>query len=318
MPRITILYANHWPEVVPLFAERIPAGHALVTEDAPSPEFAAMLAGERPIDDYLMLTDIEFPEFGRRMCRLWQRLHQAGAAVIQVEPFIETLLEIHTFLAAGGTPGQIEMETIRGRVYQAEREATGALLDFYQASATADFEAVVEATLRFARSDARRFVLRDRMRAEAIAALLPVYPCLCVEAGQIHLALAGFLRRMMADPGTVQPVFLMGTIARRLGRRGHLYPPGDLLTLLYIFHPEAPDSARHRLLAARALVYAKVAAKDEISPSPALYSRTLDDLRTIALVNRLSHQDCHDLFAKIRRQAGAAARQTLAVYLKSP
>jgi hypothetical protein len=318
MRHISILYANHWPEVVPLLAERVGPGDALVTEDAPSPEFAQMLAGDLSIDDYLMLTDIEFPEFGRRMCRLWRRLHQAGAAVIQVEPFIETLLGIHDFFAAGGTPDQIEKDSIRGRVYLAEREATGALLDFYQASATVDFSAVVDVTLRFARCDARRFVLRDRMRAEAIAALLPLYPRLCVEAGQIHLALARFLRQMTAARGTVQPVFLMRAIARRLGRRGHLYPPGDLLTLLYISHPDAPDSARHRLLAARALIYAKVAAKDEIVQDPGPYSRTLDDLRTIALVNRLSMKDCRDLFAKIRRQAGAGARQALAIYLKKP
>jgi hypothetical protein len=87
MRHIDILYANHWPEVVSLLAERVRPGDALVTEDAPSPEFAQMLAGDLPIDDYLMLTDIEFPEFGRRMCRLWQRLHQADVAVIQVEPF---------------------------------------------------------------------------------------------------------------------------------------------------------------------------------------------------------------------------------------
>ena len=74
MRHIDILYANHWPEVVSLLAERVRPGDALVTEDAPSPEFAQMLAGDLPIDDYLMLTDIEFPEFGRRMCRLWQRL----------------------------------------------------------------------------------------------------------------------------------------------------------------------------------------------------------------------------------------------------
>jgi hypothetical protein len=90
------------------------------------------------------------------------------------------------------------------------------------------------------------------------------------------------------------------------------------LTLRYIFHPDEADSQRHRLLAARALIYAKVAAKDEISPSPALYSRSLDDLRTIALVNRLSYRDCHEMFATIRRQAGAGARQALAVYLRRP
>jgi hypothetical protein len=319
MRHIDILYANHWPELVPLLAERVRPGDALITEDAPSPEFAQMLAGDLSIDDYLMLTDIEFPEFGRRMCRLWRRLHRAGAAVMQVEPFIETLLQIHDFFAAGGTPDQIEKDSIRGRVYQAEREATGALLDFYQASTAAGFSAVVDATLRFARCDARRFVLRDRMRAEAVAALLLEHPRLCVEAGQIHLALVPFLRRMAPDQVTVKPAFLMRVAVRRLGCTGHLYPPGDLLTLGYVFHPDAPDGARQRLLAARALIYAKVAAKDEIVQDPGLYSRTLDDLRTIALVNRLSYQDCHEMFAKIRRQAGAGgARQALAVYLRRP
>ncbi|QCQ22381.1 hypothetical protein [Desulfoglaeba alkanexedens] len=315
---IDILYANHWPEVVPLLAEWVRPGDALVTEDAPSPEFVQMLAGDLPIDDYLMLTDIEFPEFGRRMCRLWQRLHQAGVTVIQVEPFIEKLLEIHTLFATGGTPDQIEKDSIRGQVYQAEREAIGALIEFYQASLAADFDTVVDATLRFARCDARRFVLRDRMRAEAIARLLATHPRLCVEAGQIHLALVRFLRRRVPETVAVKPVFLMRTIVRRLGGRGHLYPPGDLLTLLYVFNREALDRPRHRLLAARALIYAKVAAKDEIVQDAGLYPRTLDDLRTIALVNRLSYRDCHEMFAKIRRQAGAGARQALAVYLRRP
>jgi hypothetical protein len=318
MSQIKILYGNHWPEVVAPLAAQIGAGETLVTEDAPSPEFRQMLAGDLSIDDYLLATDIEFPEFSRRMCRLWRRLDRAGTRIVQVEPFIATLLEIHAFFADGGRPDQIETESIRGRVYQAEREATGALLDFYQASTAADLDTVVDATLRFARCDARRFVLRDRMRAEAIAGLLATHPRLCVEAGQIHLALGRFLRRMVPEPAAVKPVFLMRTIVRRLGREGHLYPPGDQLTLRYIFHPDEADSQRHRLLAARALIYAKVAAKDEISPSPALYSRTLDDLRTIALVNRLSYRDCHEMFATIRRQAGAGARQALAVYLRRP
>ncbi len=317
MPQIKILYANHWPEVVDLVAEQIDAGQMLITEDAPSPEFDAMLAGTLSIDDYLLATDIEFPEFGRRMCRLWQRLHRAGIPVVPAEPFVETLLEIHDFLADVGTPDGIEAESIRGRVYRAEREATGALIDFYQASTTAPFDAVVEATLRFARFYARRFVLRDRMRAEAIAGLLETHPLLCVEAGLIHLHLLPALRRILPPQVAVKPVHLMRVITARLGTKGHLYPPGDLLTLGYMFHPRRPDAPRHRLLAARALVYAKVAAKDEITPHPGRYPRTLDDLRTIALVNRLSMRDCHALFGKIRKQAGAGARQALADYGKS-
>jgi hypothetical protein len=315
MPQIKILYANHWPEVVDLMAECIHPGDVLVTEDAPSPQFAPMLAGDLSIDDYLMATDIEFPEFGRRMCRLWRRLHRTGIKVVQVEPFVETLLAIHECLADGGAARDIEAGTLRQRVYLAEREATGALLDFYQASTGADFEAVVAATLRFARCDARRFVLRDRLRAEAIAALITDRPRLWIEAGQIHLALARFLRRTLPAEVEVRPIFLMRAIVARLGRRGHLFPPGDLLTLLYVFHPDGQDLPRHRLLAARALIYAKVAAKDEAVADALPYSRTLDDLHTIALVNRLSLADCGRLFAQVRHTVATRARVMLMAYL---
>jgi len=315
MPQIKILYGNHWPEVVDLVAKHVDAGQVLVTEDAPSPEFRQMLAGRLSIDDYLLASDIEFLEFGHRMCRLWRRLQRAGIPVLPVEPFVETLLEIHAFLADGGRPEQIETESVRGRVYRAEREATGALIDFYQASSTADFDSVVNATLRFARCDARRLVLRDRMRAEAIVGLLETHPLLCVEAGQIHLYLLRALRRILPANVAVKPVHLMRAIAARLGAKGHLYPAGDLLTLHYMFHPRQADGPRHCLLAARALIYAKVAAKEETAPEAGTWSRTLDDLRTIGLVNRLSLPDCRRLFAAIRNTSGARARAKVMEYL---
>lgn len=315
MPKITILYANHWPEIVPVMEEHLQSCHALVTEDAPSAEFEQMLAGDLAVDDYLLATDIEYPEFGRRMCRLWRRLKQAGMAIVPVEPFIAELIAIHTHLADGGTPGEIAAGTRRRRVYEAERLATGALLDFYQTASTGDFDAVVEAIQRFARLDGQRFVLRDQLRAEAIGALLPAYPRIAVEAGQIHLALPRFLRQQMPPKDKLQTIFLMRIIAGRLGRRHHVFPPGDLLTLLYIFHPAVEDF-RHRLLAARALIYSKVAAKEETGPDQALYSRTRDDLRSIGLVNRLSLQDCRHLFEMVRHATSARSRAIVADYLK--
>ena len=311
MPDVTIPYSNHWPEVVPLVAERVGPGDLLVAEDAPSPEFRQMLAGAMSIDDYLLATDIEFPEFGRRMCRLWRRLRDSGAAIVPVEPFVQTLLEIHEHLAGGGTPDAFEKGTRRHAVYMAEREATGALIDFYQASAEADFDQVLAATRRFARCDARRFVLRDRLRAEAIAALQPNHPRIRVEACQIHLALARFLRRLLPPEVEVRPVFLMRAAAARLGLNGHLYPPGDLLTLNYVFHPDRKDP-HDDLLAARALIYAKVAAKDEIGPDPGPFGRTLDDLRTIRMVNRISMRACRALYPQISRASGAESRRILA------
>jgi hypothetical protein len=154
------------------------------------------------------------------------------------------------------------------------------------------------------------------MRAEQIAALMEDHPRLCIEAGQIHLPLGRFLHRALPPDVEIKTVFLMRAITARLGKKGHLFPPGDLLTLGYMFHPQQEDSPRHRLLAARALIYAKVAAKDEAVPDSGAYSRTLDDLRSIDLVNRLQIADCRTLFENVRRTGSALARKALVKHLR--
>lgn len=310
MTTVQIFYANHWPEVVPLMADRLTGCDLLVTEDAPTPEFAPMLAGDLSLDDYLAVNDTEFPEFARRLGRVWQRLHRSGVVVQPVEPFVEELLAIHHFLADGGRPAQIPAGTRRREVYEAERDATGALLDFYQTASDGSFDEVLESIRRFARADARRFVLRDRLRAEAILESLPANGRVAVEAGQIHLALARELLRRRPTGVRVETVFLMTAIAARLGRRRHLYPPGDLLTLRYVFHPGL-ETAHHDLLAARALVYAKVTAKTERVPVDGDFPQTRDDLHTLALVERLPPAACRDLFAKMRRAGVARSRRIL-------
>ena len=52
-------------------------------------------------------------------------------------------------------------------MYRAEHVATKALIDFYRASGRGKFDTTVDAVKRFARADARRFALRDQMRAES-------------------------------------------------------------------------------------------------------------------------------------------------------
>lgn len=296
-------------------APHIQACDVLVTEDAPSAYFQQMLTGDMRIDDYLLATDIEYPDFGQKMCRLWRRSHSAGLPVVQIEPFIEKLIEIHDKFADGGSPADIEPGTLHHRVYLAERSATGALLDFYQVSTSGTFDAVVAATKHFARLDARRFVLRDQLRAEAIRPLLDTYSHICVEAGQMHMALARLLRQTLPAEVKLKPVFLMRPIVSRLGPKRHLFGPGDLLTLLYVFHPNL-DRERHTLLAAQALIYNKVIVKEEQVPDKTPYPHALDELQTIALVNRLSLNDCRILFDKIRRVPTARARMAVYRYLK--
>ena len=121
-----------------------------------------MLVGKTSIASYLESLDIEYPEFSRRMSQTLRELHAVGKTLYQVEPFLERLLQIHELFADGGSPADLPAGTPLHAVYMAERAATAALLDFYKVSVRGDFNQAVAAVKRFARADARRFLLRDR------------------------------------------------------------------------------------------------------------------------------------------------------------
>ena len=61
-------------------------------------------------------------------------------------------------------------------MYLAERNATKALLDYYQIAVTGSFEETVAAVKQFARMDAARFRLRDSLRAQEIISKVGKYP----------------------------------------------------------------------------------------------------------------------------------------------
>jgi len=197
-----------------------------------------------------------------------------------------------------------------------ERRATAALLNFYQAAAFQDFESTLAAVQVFARADARRFVLRDGLRAAALARLVGDHVSAYIEAGQIHVRLVSRLRRELASSAKVMPKHLMAAAVRRLGgRRASLYGPGDRLTLLYIGHPRFSGAAAD-LLAARSLIYSKLIAKEEIHPSDASpFPHTRNELETDIMVRRLSLDDCRNLFAEVRRLQTADAREAVRRHL---
>ncbi len=106
-PALTLGFTVFRPETAP-FATRAMAGHDLVVLEEPrTPGFEEMLAGELDVDEYLMLTDFEFPEYARAQCRTLQSLHAAGATVLQVHPWMDELVGIHEFFASGSGPGDI-------------------------------------------------------------------------------------------------------------------------------------------------------------------------------------------------------------------
>ncbi len=311
---ITIGYSTHRAESIP-FAGKLMACHdTIILEDPPTPGFEAMLISEISIEQYLQYTDTEYPEFSRHLYFLIRKEHQKGKNIIQVEPYVETLIKIHEFFADGGTPDQITPGTMIFDVYQAEKQATEKLLAFYKSSVKEGFEKVVTSVKNFAKADAFRFRLRDKLRAQALEKVLLPFSSVYVEAGEIHVALFKELRTRFSPEVSITPQFLMESIYQQLSGKRHIYSPGDILTLYYIFHPRM-ETPLLDVLASRSLVYSKVLEKNEITGSLHSNPHIRNEVETIQKVNLLSRDECRYLFSKIRTASSQKARKILNDYL---
>ncbi|MFO7686222.1 MAG: hypothetical protein R6V60_09010 [Desulfobacterales bacterium] len=312
----TLVLANHRPETIPL-ARRLMAVHdTIVLEEPPDKRFEPMLDGEISIDAYLEDQELEYLEFSQRMALVLRERRQAGTRLVQVEPFIDLLLSIHDRFANGEGPRDLPADTDLYRVYQAEHQATKTLIDFYQASGGDHFDTTVDAVKRFARADARRFALRDQMRAEAMVALIQHSGKTYIEAGQIHYPLWHELRRRLPVGFPLRVHFLMTAVVRKLGYRRHLFGPGDLLTLYYRFHPRGRFQVED-LLAARALIYNKLILKDEIAADADTYPHTRDELEVGSVTDRLSLDDCRLLYTRVWRASPSQSREIVMGFLGS-
>lgn len=312
--RVRILLASHRPENLPLLESEMSRQEAVFLEEAAATDFFDMLEERVGIETYLAARDEEYPAFSRGFCSLLRRLHRDGVALFQVDPFVDELLAIHEFFAGGKTPADLPAETDRRRVYEAERRATGALLDFYKASLSGTFKETVSAVKRFARADAERFRLRDEMRAQALALGVTGYRSSGVEAGDIHLWLGSRLRRHLKGIARVQPVHLLREQHLAMGARRRNLGPGDILTIVYLFHPRA-SGPRLDLLAAKSLVYVKLLEKEERMPGVEPFPHLVDELETSQIVDRLTYEDCQRLYPLIRRADTAGARGIVRRYL---
>jgi len=313
----TLVLANHRPEIIPIAQRLMAACDTVILEEPADDRFATMLDGKLSIDDYLEDQDLEYPAFSRRMARILRERHRAGTRLLQIEPFIDLLLAIHDRFADGEGPQDLPEGTDLHRVYLVERRATAALLEFYGAAAQSGFETTVEAVKRFARADAHRFALRDHMRAQAISAQLSGTGRTYIEAGPMHYPLWRELRQRLPRGFPLRVHFLMADSAHGLGHRGHLYGPGDVLTLYYRFHPQGRFPAEE-LLAARALIYNKLILKEEIEADENTCPHTRDEIDVGRATSRLSLSDCRRLYPLVRRASTTASRDIVNRYLGQP
>ena len=306
--QVTVAFGPHHLEAIPAMVAAMRTHQTILLEEPPFPSFSDLLAGRLAIDDYLLETDPGFPRFARALCRELQHLHARGHRLLQVEPFLDGLAEIHERFADGATPAAILADEGLRDIYLAEKEATGALITFYAASRTDDFPALIEAVCTFARRDAARIRLRDQLRARAIRDLAATGGRLYVEAGFIHFDL--FRRLRAAAPGMrVEPLFLLQPEVDRLGVTRRNIGPGDVLTLHYVFHDRLP-AARAGLLAARSLIAVQLVAREELAPEAAdPFPHCADDALVNRLVDRLDLEQCRRLHGRIRGVSRTEALQ---------
>ncbi len=311
---VTLASSTHRPETL-AFAARAMRGHeAIFLEEPPLKDFASMLEGAVSVDDYVLKTDFEYPEFAKGSCELFRELHREGKVLRQVEPFMEVLAEIHELFADGGAPGDILPHTPMSAVYEAERRWTAALLDFYKKSVSACFKEVVRAVQDFARADAARGRLRDLMRARAVAGLLPLYTNVYVEMGYIHVTLPLALKKRLPYGYALQRAYLMAPVVRELTGKRQVLGPGDVLTIAYSFRPDF-SGRKADVLAAQSLIHIKALHKEEIPETPDDPApHTRNEIETNRLVKNLTFEDCEKLYAKIRNAGTRAAGNMVRAY----
>jgi hypothetical protein len=303
---ITLGFTTYRPEALTLEKPEKLKHDLVVLEEPQTPGFEEMLNNQLSIADYLQLTDFAFAEYSQRSCRIMRELNAKGVKFQQIDPFMDELVRIHEFFASEGTPEQIQQEPTLS-VYRAERKWTARLLAFYDSSLKEEFGQVVRAVQAFARADAERGALRDKMRAREIIKDHPEDEDLYVEAGYIHLSLLQEFLRHKIKP---RIFYVLEPIYRKLCSRRQALAPGDRLTWLYLNHPQYIGSYAD-LLAAQALIYNKIISKDEL-PTPAnSFPHAQDEVECIGLVEDLAFSSCQNLFKQIRSLSTNKAKEKL-------
>ncbi len=301
------------PEFLPFAEQAMQPFATIVLEEPNTPGFQEMLHSDLDIEAYLEFTDYEFPVYAHQSCHMLRAFHAQGKSILQIDPFMDELIRIHEFFVSGGSPDQLEPQSVTGAVYAAEKEWTGRLLEFYQASRRSDFPGLISSVQAFSRADAKKGLLRDTMRAAEVLNLFTSEPSLYVEAGFIHAALIRELRRQSSGAIRVRPIYVMEDLVRsRTGRR-QILAPGDVLTFLYTFRPGA-QGPRADLLAAQSLVYNKIVHKEEHAGEDTT-PHLDDEISAVSLAGSLTFEQCQDVFQDISRRSTPEAKAYVAEWV---
>lgn len=315
MDRITLCHSTHRPETLALTARIMLDHEVIILEEPHHPDFHKALCGNIALEDHLLELDTDYPTFTLGQYRVLQQLFKAGKKILQIEPYLDRLLWIHCFFADDHRPEELINSSPAHEVYCAEHEATKNLIEYYRDVRGGDFFKILAAMNAFAIVDARRFVLRDSLRAKRILEVLVSGKDTYIEAGSIHLLLTKLLAKGLAKEWCFQVNDIDRQTMKMLQLHGNIFSPGDELTLDYIFGRNV-SRKKWQLSCARALIYSKIITTDEISGADGEFPHTRNEVDAIAAVNRLSLDECRALFQSIRSISSIEAADLTARYLR--
>lgn len=314
---INIVFTSHRVEFLPSMTKFMEQSDVIILEEAPNEGFTKMLKREISIEEYLEDEIFEFPKFSYSFYEILQDLYTKEKVILQIEPYMARLLKIYDMFSEGKKPEDIEAKPELNEVYEIEKRATKELIDFYEASISKSFIEIIEIVKRFAKVDAQRFRLRDKLRADAIISLLPKKGKVFIEAGAIHQYLSKVLSKKLTDCCKVNKVFSLEDKIKELTNKRWLFPPGDILTLRYIFEKKENEDVEN-LLSARSLTYIMLIEKEEMLPDEQnKFPHLLDEIEVVNLVNKLSFNDCEMLYRKIRFKNKDKAREIVSNFVLS-
>lgn len=315
MNDITICYSTHRPETLGLTTRIMREYDLILLEEPVHPDFSNILNGTIELEEYVLELDAGYPAFTLGQYRLLQELHALGKEILQVEPYLDHLLNIQFFLAEDHSPDEIQVNTVSHSVYCAERAATGLLIDYYKTVQGSDFELILSTMNSFAQADAARFVLRDSLRAERIVELVIPGKTMYIEAGSIHLLLYTLLRQKLPQDLHLRLHSIDKEAIKILHLRGSIFSPGDQLTLMYIYGRKVRQ-VTWQLLCAQSLIYSKIIQKEELWDDGIQFPHTENEITSITAVKQLAIEDCRVLFQQIRRLSSEDAADVVENSLK--
>lgn len=300
-------------ETLDLTAQVMREHEVIILEEPFHPDFAQVLDSNINIEDHLLELDTEYPQFTSAQYQLLIKFFRAEKQVLQVEPYLEHLIKIQYFLAEGNTPEEIEPDSSAYSVYCAERDATGMLINYYNAVRGNNFKKILSTMNDFAKADALRFLLRDSLRAKQIVDQLAPGKDTYIEAGSIHLYLYKLLTKSLSRDWNITLHSIDRETQKLLNHKGSLFSPGDILTLSYIWGREV-SQRNWELACAQTLIYTLIVRKEEMDHCAMKFPHTLNEHESIAAVKQLSMESCKLLFTRIRSLATDDAAEEVRTY----